>query len=166
MISVVFSSKCLLFHNSNVFGSCIIHILYTGCAKIKKNNSGAKRLTNWLTSLFHPLLLYRYTLIRCSIYSMFRWTYKSKSSGFKLGDLKVHEAALHLPIPLPPIDLPFVPDIFHYNMWNSTCHALLCLFADMFSTEQRLASHEITATSLCILNNSNTYNKTGNERVM
>ena len=25
-----------MFHNSNVFGSCIIHILYTGCAKIKK----------------------------------------------------------------------------------------------------------------------------------
>ena len=31
-----FSSKCSLFHNYNVFGSCIIHILYTGCAKIKK----------------------------------------------------------------------------------------------------------------------------------
>jgi len=31
---VFFSSKCSLFHNSNVFGSCIIHILYTGCAKI------------------------------------------------------------------------------------------------------------------------------------
>ena len=30
---------------SNVFGSCVIHILYTGRAKIKKNNSGAKRLT-------------------------------------------------------------------------------------------------------------------------
>jgi hypothetical protein len=30
------SSKCSLFHNSNVFGSCIIHILYTGCVKIKK----------------------------------------------------------------------------------------------------------------------------------
>ena len=30
--------KCSLFHNSNVFGSCIIHILYTGCAKIKKKN--------------------------------------------------------------------------------------------------------------------------------
>jgi len=27
-----------------VFGTCIIHILYTECAKIKKNNSGAKRL--------------------------------------------------------------------------------------------------------------------------
>ena len=39
------SSKCSLFDNSNVFGSCIIHILYTGCAKIKKNNSGEKRLT-------------------------------------------------------------------------------------------------------------------------
>ena len=39
------SSKCSLFHNSNVFGSCIIHILYTECAKIKKkNNSGTKRL--------------------------------------------------------------------------------------------------------------------------
>ena len=28
------SSKCSLFHNSNIFGSCIIHILFTGCAKI------------------------------------------------------------------------------------------------------------------------------------
>ena len=28
-----------------MFGSCIIHILCTGCAKIKKNNSGSKRLT-------------------------------------------------------------------------------------------------------------------------
>ena len=26
------------------FTICIIHILYTGCAKIEKNNSGAKRL--------------------------------------------------------------------------------------------------------------------------
>jgi len=30
------SSKCSLFHNSNLFCSCIIQILYTGCAKIKK----------------------------------------------------------------------------------------------------------------------------------
>jgi hypothetical protein len=34
-----------LFHNYNVFGSRIIHILYTGCAKIKKK-SGAKKLIN------------------------------------------------------------------------------------------------------------------------
>jgi len=40
-----FPSKCSLFHNSNVSGSCIIHILYTGVLKLKKNNnSGAKRL--------------------------------------------------------------------------------------------------------------------------
>ena len=41
-----FSSKCSLFQNANLFGSCIIHILYTECAKIKKkkNNSGAKGL--------------------------------------------------------------------------------------------------------------------------
>jgi len=31
-----FSSKCSLFHNANFFGSCIIHILYIGCAEIKK----------------------------------------------------------------------------------------------------------------------------------
>jgi len=31
-----FSSKCSLFHNSNVFGSCIIHILFTGVLKLKK----------------------------------------------------------------------------------------------------------------------------------
>jgi len=28
--------NAVLFHNSNVFGSSIIHVLYTGCAKIKK----------------------------------------------------------------------------------------------------------------------------------
>ena len=31
-----FSSKCSLFHNANLFGCRIIHILYTGCAEIKK----------------------------------------------------------------------------------------------------------------------------------
>ena len=31
-----FSSKCSLFHNTNLFGSCIIHILYTGVLKLKK----------------------------------------------------------------------------------------------------------------------------------
>ena len=31
-----FSSKCSLFHNFKVFGSCIIHILYTGVPKLKK----------------------------------------------------------------------------------------------------------------------------------
>ena len=36
-------SKRSLFPNSNVFGSYIIQILYTGCAKIKRS-SGAKRL--------------------------------------------------------------------------------------------------------------------------
>ena len=31
-----FSSKCSLFHNANLFGFCIIHILYTEFAEIKK----------------------------------------------------------------------------------------------------------------------------------
>ena len=32
----VFLFKMQFFHNSNIFGSCIIHILYTERAKIKK----------------------------------------------------------------------------------------------------------------------------------
>ena len=32
--SQFFSSKCHLFHNATFFGSCIIHISHTGCAKI------------------------------------------------------------------------------------------------------------------------------------
>ena len=44
-----FSSKCSLFHNANLFGSCIIHILYRDCAKIKKkNNSGPKGLVHYI----------------------------------------------------------------------------------------------------------------------
>ena len=31
-----FSSKRSLFHNANFFSSCIIQILYTGCAEIKE----------------------------------------------------------------------------------------------------------------------------------
>ena len=49
-------SKRSLFHNSNVFGSCIIHILYTECAKILKNNSGSKR-SNGSLSVFPVFLV-------------------------------------------------------------------------------------------------------------
>jgi hypothetical protein len=35
-----FSSKCRLFHNATFFGSCIIRILHTVCAKIQTPNSG------------------------------------------------------------------------------------------------------------------------------
>jgi hypothetical protein len=41
-ISVLFSSKCRLFHNSTSFDSCIIHILNTGCAKILKKAPAPK----------------------------------------------------------------------------------------------------------------------------
>jgi len=45
---MVYTVRFFLFklqYVSCLFGSCFIHILYTVCAKIKKNNSGAKRLT-------------------------------------------------------------------------------------------------------------------------
>jgi len=60
-----FLFKMQFFHKSNVFGSCIIHILYTGCAKIKKNNnSGAKRLTAQIanTSFICETLTFSYSL--------------------------------------------------------------------------------------------------------
>ena len=38
------SSKCSLFHKSNIFGSRIIHILYRGCAKIKKKIIPAQKV--------------------------------------------------------------------------------------------------------------------------
>ena len=52
-----FSSKCSLFHNSKAFGSCIIHILYTESAKIKKNNSSSKRLSDFYVcmSVIRPI---------------------------------------------------------------------------------------------------------------
>jgi hypothetical protein len=53
------SSKCSLFHNSNVFGSCITYILYTGCAKIKIINSGAKRL-NDIFIFIRTRIIYKY----------------------------------------------------------------------------------------------------------
>jgi hypothetical protein len=34
--SLFFSLQNAVFHNSNILGSCIIRILYAGCAKIKK----------------------------------------------------------------------------------------------------------------------------------
>jgi len=33
--SPFFSSKCRLFRNANFFGSCVIHMLYTGVLKFK-----------------------------------------------------------------------------------------------------------------------------------
>ena len=63
-----FLQNAVLFHNSKEFGSCIIHILYTECAKIKKNNSCAKRLTN----LMHKILFYNKFIICLYMFYMFR----------------------------------------------------------------------------------------------
>ena len=53
-----FSSKCLLFHNATFFGSCVIHILYTECAKIKKKKFRRQRVnypTPWSRVLLAKL---------------------------------------------------------------------------------------------------------------
>ena len=49
----IFSSKCVLFHNATLFGFCITHILNTGCAKIWRKKSVAKRLNSVWSVLIH-----------------------------------------------------------------------------------------------------------------
>jgi len=55
-----FSSNSSLFHNSNVFGSCIIHILYTGCAKNLKKLFRLQKVNAGLASsnLVFPKIFY------------------------------------------------------------------------------------------------------------
>ena len=56
-----FFSKCSLFHNANLFGSSIIHILYTECAEIKKkNNFGSKGLITQNSERNYILVQYFY----------------------------------------------------------------------------------------------------------
>ena len=43
---VFFSSKCRSFHNATFFGSCVIQILYTACAKIKKKKKIRRQRVN------------------------------------------------------------------------------------------------------------------------
>ena len=71
------------FHNANLFGSCIIHILYTGCAKIKKkirrqrvkerNNLNSYFIIYKLCTKPCPFLLY--------VYSLTSHTYKTIVTG-------------------------------------------------------------------------------------
>ena len=50
------SSKCSLFHNSNVFGSCVTHIFIQGVLKLKKNNSGARKLMSKKNLIVAPCI--------------------------------------------------------------------------------------------------------------
>jgi hypothetical protein len=60
------SLKYSLFHNSNFFGSCIIHILYTECDKIKKIIPAPERLVVfYVYGSVHHNIFYEITN-RCS----------------------------------------------------------------------------------------------------
>jgi hypothetical protein len=60
----VFSSKMQFLYNSKVFGFCIIHILYTGCTKIKKTNSGAKKVKHGIYSPFFLLKMQFFIILK------------------------------------------------------------------------------------------------------
>jgi hypothetical protein len=79
--SPFFSSKCSLFHNSNIFVSCIIHILYTGVLNLKKYNSRTKRLIiaffqcqgwEWVELLLRAPMILHYAGTNSSIYFVIR----------------------------------------------------------------------------------------------
>ena len=86
-----FFSKCSLFHNANLFGSCIIHILYTECAEIKKRiNSDTKVLmlkflfyNKFITYLYmFPSLFAHHQEVKIVLYSIWYIT--------PVGDRPVH----------------------------------------------------------------------------
>ena len=52
--TVFFSLKCRLFHNATFFGSCVIHILYTVCAEIKKKFRRQRVLKCIQLYLYYP----------------------------------------------------------------------------------------------------------------
>jgi hypothetical protein len=87
-----FSLKCSLFHNYILFGSCIIHILYTVCAKIKKIIPAPKGYTCF--SQTHQLL-----------YKIISWQHVSA--------LLSHHQALHR------TDPKFI--IYHNAFWDPKC---------------------------------------------
>jgi len=67
-----FPSRCSLFHNSNVFGSCVIYILYTVCAKIKKKQHSSSKC-----SLFYNSNLFG----SCIIHILFTGVLKLKNNS-------------------------------------------------------------------------------------
>ena len=60
-----FSSKCSLFHNANLFGSCIIHILYTGCAEIKKKVTITIRILAQRDAVLQKVIITLLTMAHC-----------------------------------------------------------------------------------------------------
>jgi len=91
-----FSSKCNWFHNSNVFGSCLFHILYTGCAKIKKKNSCARRLM-WLSTQLNNRHLMVIFLVCAGNLSVIYYLQNKVTEKFKRPFKKRHSSVYHQP---------------------------------------------------------------------
>jgi len=52
-----FFLNAVFFHNSNLFGSCVIHVLYTGCAKIGKKKKFRRQKITTLKTLRYVSVL-------------------------------------------------------------------------------------------------------------
>ena len=78
-----FSSKCRLFHNATLFGFCITHILNTGCAKIWKKKSVARRLKSNEFSFIVDLL-------SSGILRSVQWQFHADVSGPEMYTYNLH----------------------------------------------------------------------------
>ena len=78
------SSKCRLFHNATFFGSCIIHILYTGVLKFKRKF----RRQSVNKTLLNEILFYRdwsYKIINnFAFLSKMKWVKLKKDLEFQI----------------------------------------------------------------------------------
>jgi len=79
-----FSSKCSLFHNSNVFGSCIIHILYIYSTNIGTEYFNMVYTLHFFTSkcsLFHNSNVFG----SCIIHILYIYSTNIGTENFKHG---------------------------------------------------------------------------------
>jgi hypothetical protein len=70
---------CSLIHNSNMFGSCIIHCYIQDVLKLKKNNSGAKRL-KWCT-VAYLWKIHNFRQFNCCLELKIKYGDRAKSSA-------------------------------------------------------------------------------------
>ena len=91
ILFVIFYSKFCLFHNSNVFGSCIIQILYTGCAKIKKKKFRRQKFNgrNPLVGIKPSLFFYNSTSSATA-----KSLHQMHVTVFGMGKRKMHNSSM------------------------------------------------------------------------
>ena len=95
ILSIFFSSKCSLFHNSNVFGSCIIHILYIYSTNIDPEYLKHDIYILSIFFLFKCSLFHNYNVFcSCIIHILYIYSTNIDTEYFKHGVHSLHSFSL------------------------------------------------------------------------